>query len=38
LTFNSDVVAGQDDGNFPGGAYSDELPIKYTIDSFTSNN
>ncbi len=38
LNYNSDVVAGQDDGNFPGGAYTYELPIKYTADSFTYFN
>ena len=36
--YNSDVVAGQDDGNFPGGAFGYELPIKYTADSFTQYN
>ncbi|HUB05528.1 MAG TPA: hypothetical protein VMB50_00925 [Myxococcales bacterium] len=36
--FNLDVVAGQDDGNFPGGAYEYELPIKFTADSFTYFN
>ncbi len=38
LNYNSDVVAGQDDGNFPGSAYADQLPIKYTLDSFTQFN
>ncbi len=38
LQYNADVVAGQDDGNVPGAAFSDELPIKYTVDSFTQFN
>ncbi len=38
LNYNSDVVAGQDDGNFPGGAFGAQLPIKYTLDSFTQFN
>ncbi len=38
LQYNGDVVAGMDDGNFPGGAYGDELPLKYTADSFTQFN
>jgi hypothetical protein len=38
LQYNSDVVAGQDDGNFPGEAFNYELPIKYTADSFLQYN
>jgi hypothetical protein len=38
LNYTSDVIAGQDDGNFPGLAYTYELPIKYTADSFTQFN
>ncbi|MHB8419329.1 MAG: zinc-dependent metalloprotease [Myxococcales bacterium] len=38
LQYNGDVVAQQDDGNFPGGAFLDELPIKYTIDAFNYYN
>ena len=38
LNYNQDVVASQDDGNFPGGAFGYELPVKYTLDSFTQFN
>ncbi len=35
-TYNDDVVAQLDDGSFPGSAYSDELPIKFFLDSFVT--
>ncbi len=36
--YNDDVVFNLDDGAFPGGAYGDELPMKYYLDSFTQYN
>jgi hypothetical protein len=37
-TYNSDINITKDDGNQPGAAYGYELPIKYTLDSFTQFN
>ena len=36
--YNDDVVYQLDDGNLPGGAFGDELPMKYFLDSFTQAN
>jgi hypothetical protein len=36
--YNDDVVYNLDDGAFPGGAYSAELPMKYYLDSFNQYN
>ena len=36
--YNQDIVNQQDDGNFPGGAYGDELELKYFLDAFTQYN
>jgi hypothetical protein len=36
--YNDDVVYNLDDGAFPGGAYGDELPMKYYLDAFTQYN
>lgn len=36
--YNQDIVNQQDDGNFPGGAYSYELELKYFLDAFTQYN
>lgn len=36
--FNDDVVAQQDDGSFPGGAYGYELPMKFFLDAFNLYN
>ena len=36
--YTDDVVFQLDDGAFPGGAYSDELPMKYFLDSFNQYN
>jgi hypothetical protein len=36
--YTDDVVYQLDDGAFPGGAYSTELPVKYYLDSFTQYN
>ena len=36
--YNDDVVYQLDDGNLPGGAFGDELPMKYFLDSFVQAN
>jgi hypothetical protein len=36
--YNDDVVNQLDDGSQPGGAYGDELPMKYYLDSFNLYN
>jgi hypothetical protein len=36
--YNDDVVYSLDDGAYPGGAYSDELPMKYYLDAFGQYN
>jgi len=36
--YTDDVIYQLDDGAFPGGAYSAELPMKYFLDSFTTFN
>jgi len=36
--YNDDVVFQLDDGMFPGGAYSAELPMKFYLDAFTTYN
>ena len=36
--YNDDIVSQLDDGNDPGAAYGDELPMKYYLDSFNYYN
>jgi hypothetical protein len=36
--YTDDVIYQLDDGNFPGGAYDAELPMKFFLDSFTQYN
>jgi hypothetical protein len=38
FNYNSDLNITKDDGSQPGAAYGLELPIKYTLDSFTQFN
>jgi len=37
-TYNQDIVNQQDDGAFPGGAYSFELQLKYFLDYYKQYN
>lgn len=36
--YNDDIVYAQDDGDYPGRAYSVQLPLKFYLDSFTYYN